>query len=109
MSKSMLITPRMSEKTYAVSELLNTYVFDVPKNANKHSVARAIEAQYGVKVADVRITNIGGKAKKSYQRRSRALDIKRSDISKAYVTLKDGDKLPIFANLEQEAPAKETK
>lgn len=111
MSKSMFITPRMSEKTYATAEVLNTYVFDVPGSANKQSVAEAVEAQFNVGVINVRIANIAGKAKKSYKKRGRAMAINRNDISKAYVTLKDGDKLPIFAAVEAEnqKPAKETK
>lgn len=111
MSNTLLVTPRMSEKTYAVSELLNTYVFNVPAGANKQSVAEAVASQFKVTVENVRIANIGGKSKKSYKKRGRALPIKRNNISKAYVTLKDGDKLPFFASAEAEAekPAKETK
>lgn len=110
MSKSVLVIPRMSEKTYAVSEALNTYVFNVPHGANKHSVARAVETQYKVSVTNVRVANIAGKAKQNYKKRGRTLIVKRNNISKAYVTLKEGDKLPIFAGVnEAETPAKETK
>lgn len=102
MSKSMILNPRMSEKTYALSESLNTYVFNVPKEANRFSVADAVTSQYGVKVIKVRIANIPGKSKKSYKKRGRALPIHRNGISKAFVTLAEGDKLSIFANVEAE-------
>lgn len=108
MSKTMIISPRISEKTFATSEALNVYVFDVPAGANKQSVASAVTDQFGVTVLAVRIANIAGKSKKSYKKRGRALSIHRNDISKAYVTLKDGDKLPFFAAAEAEA-ASETK
>lgn len=106
MSKSMILSPRMSEKAYALSESLNTFVFDVPADANKLSIADAVVAQYGVKVINVRIANVPGKSKKSYKKRGRTLAIHRNDISKAYVTLAKGDKLPFFAEtLEAEAKA----
>ncbi len=112
MSNTMLISPRMSEKTYAVSEALNVYVFDVPASANKQSVGEAVATQFGVKVKSVRIANIAGKSKRSYKKRGRALAITRNDVSKAYVTLEEGQKLPIFAAVEAEStekPAREKK
>ena len=97
MSKNILLRPRMSEKTYGLSEASNTYVFDIHSGVNKHSVADAVAVQYEVTVTNVRITNIPGKAKKAYRKRGRNVTGKRNDISKAYVTLKEGDSLPIFA------------
>lgn len=105
MSKSMIVTPRVSEKVYGLSESLNTYVFDVPKSANKHMVADAVVAQYEVSVTKVRIANIPGKSKKSYKKRGRTIAAKRNDIRKAYVTLAEGNKLPFFAEAEAEAAA----
>lgn len=105
MSKTMILSPRMSEKAYALSESLNTFVFDVPKEANKLTVADAIMSQYGVKVVNVRIANIPGKSKKSYKKRGRTLSVHRNDISKAYVTLAKGDKLPFFAEANEAAEA----
>jgi large subunit ribosomal protein L23 len=101
MSKSIVLKPRVSEKAYALSETRNTYVFDVPADINKHTIADAVKAQYEVGVTNVRITNIPGKAKKAYRKRTRGIDVKRSDIRKAYVTLKEGDKLPIFAAVDE--------
>ncbi len=108
MSKSMLLIPRMSEKAYGVSQSLNTYVFDVPKDANKFTVAQAVGAQFDVSVVNVNITNIRGKVIRSYRKRSRAISGRQSDFKKAYVTLKEGDSLPLFAAVE-EAEAKSEK
>lgn len=105
MDKTMLLTPRMSEKAYAVSQARNTYVFVVPGDANKHSVARAVSSQFEVTVVKVNITNLDGKVKRTVRKGGRASTGKQNDIKKAYVTLKEGDTLPIFAAVE-EADAK---
>lgn len=103
MSKIVVIKPRMSEKAYGLSLARNTYVFDVPADANKHTVARAVAAQYEVVVANVNITNIKGKTKRTIRKSGRAAAGRQSDIRKAYVTLKEGQSLPIFAAIEEQA------
>jgi len=110
-SKTMFIKPRLSEKTYGLSEKLNVYTFEVPTGATRHTVAEAILAQYGnVSVKSVRIARVPGKTQRSYRRRGRNVRSgQRSDTRKAYVTLKAGDKLPIYAAVEESKPAKESK
>lgn len=109
MSKTLQLKPRISEKGYALSEALNTYTFDVPKSANKLTVAKSVEEQYSVKVTGVRLANVQGKSIRII-RRNRAQYAKRSDIRKAYVTLAKGDKLPLFTAADDEKPSKkETK
>jgi large subunit ribosomal protein L23 len=103
MDKTVTLKPIMSEKAYGLSQLRNTYVFAIPKGTNKHTVARAVSAQYEVTVTDVNITNIAGKAKRTIRKSGRAVAGRQNDVRKAYVTLKAGDSLPIFAALEQEA------
>ncbi len=108
MSKTMILRPRMSEKTYAQSQA-QTYVFVVPKEANKHSVARAVEAQFEVTVTNVNILNQKGKAKRTVSKGGRRVAKgSQSDVKKAYVTLSEGQSLPIFEAIE-EAEAKEEK
>lgn len=102
MDKSIALIPVMSEKAYALSLSRNTYVFAVPKEANKHTVARAVASQFDVTVTNVNVTNIAGKAKRTIRKSGRAVSGRQSDTRKAYVTLKEGDSLPIFAALEQE-------
>jgi large subunit ribosomal protein L23 len=104
------LKPRLSEKGYALSEQLNTYIFDVPSKVNKFDIALAVAAQYDVSVTNVRLANIPGKAVRSYRNRGRrSVSSTRSDIRKAYVTLKQGDKLPIFAAVEEPEMPKETR
>ncbi len=62
-NKAIALRPRLSEKTYGLSES-RVYVVDVPKDVNKHTVARAVEAQFEVKVAKVNIINMKGKSKR---------------------------------------------
>lgn len=103
MSKTMTLYPRISEKAYGLSQATRTYIFDVPREANRLNVAAAVAAQFGVTVEEVRISNVKGKVKQSYRKRSRPVTGKRSDVKRAFVKVKEGDKLPIFAAEEEEA------
>lgn len=96
MDKQMVLKPRMSEKTFGLSQTGNVYVFAVPKGATKQSVASAVVAQFSVGVANVNIANVKGKPKRTVRKRTRPVMGQRSDFKKAYVTLKKGDKLPFF-------------
>ena len=108
--KYMTLKPRISEKAYAQSEQGNVYIFDVPASAGKHDIAKAVAAQYEVKVEGVRIAGVPGKAQRAYRNRGRkSIQGQRSDIRKAYVTLNENDKLPIFAAPDTPEPPKETK
>ncbi len=102
MSKTLALKPIMSEKAYAMSQANGTYVFGVAQKTTVHEVARAVIAQYKVGVAKVRISTLPGK-KKTVMRRKTRLNRpgQRNDVRKAYVTLKEGDKLPIFAAVEE--------
>lgn len=104
MSKSITLRPRLSEKTYGLSES-RVYVVEVPKDVNKHTVVRAVEAQFEVKVTKVNIVNVKGKAKRVISltgKRMMNAEGKRADIKKAYVTLAEGHSLPFFAAVEEE-------
>lgn len=108
MSKTLTLKPRLSEQAYAMSQG-KVYVFEVPGDANKHTVARAIAAQFEVDVATVNIANIAGKAKRTIRKGGRQVKGRTTDTRKAYVTLKTGQSLPIFAAIEEEeAKAEET-
>lgn len=101
MSKHIALKPKLSEKTYALS-LNRVYAFEVPRDVNKHSVARAVEAQFDVKVTEVNITNYKGKAKRTITKGGRRVANGREAASKkAYVTLAEGNSLPFFAAIEE--------
>lgn len=107
MPKTLVLKPRLSEKAYAASEATNTYVFDIPDYVNRQSVARAVASQYEVGVKSVKITKTAPKPLRSYRKRSRGIAAVRAGIRKAYVTLNEGDRLPVFAAAEKDS--KETK
>ncbi len=94
--KSLVLQPRMSEKAYAHSTERNVYVFVVPTNANKQTIAQAVAAQFDVTVTQVRTTIQFGKSMTSRSKRTRGVTVHRKDIKKAYVTVKAGDHIAIF-------------
>ena len=83
--------PLITEKTTVLREDGLTLVFHVAKDANKLDIKRAVESLLGSKVADVRTALAHGKMKRQGRYVGR-----RSDWKKAYVRLRDGEKLPEF-------------
>lgn len=98
----MVVTPRISEKAYKSAQD-GTYVFNVPLSANKATVAVQVEADYGVKVIDVRLVVATGKnIRSSRGKRAMPITVQRQDKKKAYVRLAEGDKLNLFNEEETE-------
>lgn len=101
MSKLITLRPRVSEKSYGLSQLTNTYVFDVPTDANRVMVAAAVEEQFSVTVAGVNIAVRKGKVKRTVRKGGRPSAGRDVTIKKAYVTLKAGDTIPVFAAITE--------
>lgn len=100
MSTQLKIVPHISEKAYGQSQNA-TYVFKAPVTANKQQIAEAVEAQYAVKVADIRVVIAKGKLKRTV-RNGKPYKGYRNDVKKAYVTLVEGDSIKIFDEIEEE-------
>jgi len=83
--------PLITEKTTTLREDGRTVVFEVARAANKIEIRRAVEQLLGAKVSDVRTANAHGKVKRQGKFVGR-----RSEWKKAYVKLRDGEKLPDF-------------
>jgi large subunit ribosomal protein L23 len=83
--------PLITEKTSILREDGKTIVFHVAAGANKIDIKRAVEQLLGAKVASVRTSIAHGKVK----RQGRFVG-QRSDWKRAYVRLRDGEKLPEF-------------
>ena len=109
MEKTTLLRPRLSEKTFGLANTNTVYVFDVPASANKQTVAAAVAAQFEVTVVNVNMTNVKGKAKRTVRKGGRAVSGQQSDRKKAYVTLKEGEKLPFFDTPEDKKDKKADK
>jgi len=86
--------PVVTEKGVAAKDEQATLCFEVAQDANKTQVKQAVEKLFKVKVAGVRTSNLEGKMR----RRGRFMGYK-SDWKKAYVKLKDGEKVPDFAQI----------
>jgi large subunit ribosomal protein L23 len=83
--------PVITEKTTVIREEGRTLVFQVSKDANKIDIKRAVEQLLGTKVESVRTTLAHGKMKRQGKYIGR-----RADWKKAYVKLREGEKLPEF-------------
>ena len=83
--------PLITEKTTVLREDGRTLVFHVLRDANKLDVKRAVETLLGAKVENVRTALAHGKEKRQGKYSGR-----RPDWKKAYVRLRDGEKLPEF-------------
>lgn len=102
----MVISPRISEKSYALSRR-NIYVFDVPVGANKAEVIRELAREYpDLEVADVRLMVAKGKVKATNRgKRARPGETRHSDGKKAYVTVTKGE-LDVFKDLAKDREEK---
>jgi large subunit ribosomal protein L23 len=97
-----LIYPRVSEKSYAAVNSLNVYAFNVPLAANKLEIKRTIETLYSVEVTTVNILNTSGKPKRTVKKSGRQIKGHRANYKKAYVTVKKGQTIPVFASEEKD-------
>ena len=105
---AMPLKPRVSEKAYGMAQEHNVYVMQVPMSANKHTVAQAISEQFSVTVMTVNTVVSKGKQKRTVRKGGRQTYGRRADTKKAYVTLKAGENIPIFAS-EEDKTAKTSK
>jgi len=83
--------PLVTEKTSILREDGKTLVFQVARDANKIQIRHAVEQLLGAKVESVRTALMHGK----FKRQGRYAG-QRPDWKKAYVTLRDGQKIPEF-------------
>jgi len=83
--------PLITEKTSIQREDGRTIVFEVARDANKVEIRQAIEKLLGAKVDTIRTGIVHGKIK-----RQGRFAGQRPDWKKAYVTLREGQKMPEF-------------
>ena len=83
--------PLISEKGSMLAETTNQVLFRVRPSANKIEVKNAVETLFKVKVVNVRMARYLGKTRRVGRNVGR-----RSQWKKAYVTLREGDKIDFF-------------
>ncbi len=88
----ILRKPVITEKGLGVKEIEQTLVFEVASNATKTEIKEAVQKTFKVKVDTVRTANFVGK-----ERRRGKFSGFRPDWKKAYVRLKEGEKMPEYA------------
>jgi len=84
--------PVITEKGLGVKESEATLVFEVAAKASKTEIKNAVQTIFKVKVDEVRTANFAGK-----ERRRGKFSGYRPDWKKAYVRLKEGQKMPEYA------------
>lgn len=93
----VIVAPVVTEKTTEQMET-SLYTFIVNERANKHEIARAIEALWDVKVTDVRTMRYPGKAKRALLGRMvKNWELGRtSSYKKAVVQLVQGEEIELY-------------
>ena len=86
----ILVKPLITEKAATLNSF-HKYAFVVANDANKISVAKAVEEVYNIKPLKVNIVNISGKNKVRGRIKG-----KRKDWRKAIVTLPAGSTLDVY-------------
>jgi large subunit ribosomal protein L23 len=90
-SHDIILAPVVSEKSYDLIELHNTYTFEVDPRSNKEQIKRAVEQVFDVKVLRVNTMNRKGKVKRTGYKLG-----KRKNVKRAVVTLAEGDSIDLF-------------
>ena len=88
----ILKLPVITEKSTGLKDNLRTVAFKVLRGANKIEIKDAVEKIFKVKVQSVRTATFHGK-----KRRQGRYSGRRPDWKKAYVTLKEGEKMIEFS------------
>lgn len=88
---AVIKSPVITEKSTAKLAEANQAVFWVDPNANKTEIKEAVEKIFNVKVLSVNTQKVPGKIKRMGKFSGR-----RPTRKKAYVSLKEGDKIEIF-------------
>lgn len=86
--------PLLTEKSEQQREGVGTVTFEVDARASKIEIARAVQTQFKVKVAEVRVARMHGKL-----RRQGRFFGHRPDWKKAYVRLAPGEKTIDFLEI----------
>ena len=79
--------PLITEKSTVLKDERGIVAFEVDRRANKIEVKRAVEAQFNVKVAEVRTASMHGKVRRQGRYVGR-----KPDWKKVYVRLAPGEK-----------------
>ena len=89
--EGVLVRPHVTEKSVSMGEN-NVYTFIIRADATKYLVRDAIKSLYSVTPVKVNTVN---KAPRQYMSRSKGRKISEKGMKKAYVYLKQGDRIDL--------------
>ena len=89
-SRSVIVSPRMTEKAVLSQEAKGVYVFNVKRDSTKKQIAASVKTDYKVTPLKVRTSQVPSKEKFS-----RGKWGVKGGGKKAYVYLKNGDKIAV--------------
>ena len=92
--REVLLGPLVTEKSTLRKETERTLCFQVRTDATKTDIKNAVQAIFKVKVEGVRTANFPGK----FRRRGRYAGYRR-DWKKAYVKIREGEKMVEYAQV----------
>ncbi len=84
----VILRPVITEKSTWLKENNREVCFEVDRRANKVEIKQAVEYLFKIKVESVRVLNKRGKMRRVGRNEGR-----RKDWKKAYVKLKEGEKM----------------
>ena len=98
---AFIIKPLVTEKMTNITEKRpSVYGFIVCPDANKVEIQKEVEATYNVTVESVNTMRYEGKRSQRYTKAGLVKGHK-SAYKKAVVTLKEGEEIDIYSNIEQ--------
>jgi large subunit ribosomal protein L23 len=92
LASEIIKKPIITEKSMLLVEEQNKYTFSVDTKANKVQIKKAVEELFNVKVVKVNKINTTPKKKRVGQYQGF-----KPQVTKAVVTLAEGDKIEIFS------------
>ena len=95
----IILNPMLTEKSNALTEQFNKYVFKVNIKANKLQIKKALEKRFDVKITKISTILVKGKSKNTTVK-SGGHVIRtsgyRESWKKAIITLNEGDKINLL-------------
>ncbi len=93
-SQKVILGSILSEKSVGLSEA-KVYTLKVDLKATKEHIRHALKDVFGVDAVEVNTAITRGKiVRRARQKGGAPVDVKRSNVKKAYVQLKEGQSLP---------------
>lgn len=103
MQNNLFKRPIITEKTTKMAKR-GVYTFEVSKNANKSELEKQAKQLFNVDALKIGITVVKGKTKTSLVNRRK--EYKKSEVKKALIKVKPGQKIGLFEVVEEKGKKK---